>query len=234
MKDFTPITRIIDHSLLHPSMNNQDIIKGCETAKNYHVASVCVKPYAVGMAKELLTGSDVAVGTVVGFPHGNSSSEVKIFETLQALKEGATEIDMVINIGKALSGDWEYVEKEIRAITYVTQNNNAIVKVIFENDFLPDDNSKIMLCQICNGIKVDFVKTSTGFGFVKLADGNYNYKGATEHDVALMRKQCNPEIQVKAAGGIRTLKDLLRMQELGAARIGASATEAIVKEFLES
>ena len=234
MKDFTPITKLIDHSLLHPSMSDQEIVKGCETAKRYQVASVCVKPYSVGMASELLQGSDVAVGTVVGFPHGNSSSEVKIFEALQALKEGATEIDMVINIGKVLSGDWEYVEKEIRAITYVTQNNGAIVKVIFENDFLSDDNAKITLCQICNSIKVDFVKTSTGFGFVKLPDGNYNYQGATEHDVALMRKHCNPEIQVKAAGGVRTLKQLLKMQELGATRIGASATEAIVKEFLES
>lgn len=234
MKDYTLITRLIDHSLLHPAMNDQEILKGCEIAKKYQVASVCVKPYAVGMASEFLDGSNVAVGTVVGFPHGNSSSEVKIFETLQALKEGATEIDMVINIGKALSGDWEYVEKEIRAITYVTQNNNAIIKVIFENDLLVSDDLKIKLCEICNGIKVDFVKTSTGFGFVKLPEGNYNYKGATEHDVELMRKHCNQEIQVKAAGGIRTLKKFLRMKELGATRIGASATEAIVNEYVGS
>ena len=234
MKDFTPITRLIDHSLLHPAMTDQEIMQGCEIAKKYKVASVCVKPYAVSMAKKLLEGCEVKVGTVVGFPHGNSSSEVKIFETLQALKEGATEIDMVINVGKALSADWEFVEKEIRAITYVTQNNDAIIKVIFENDFLLNDEQKITLCDICNGIKVDFVKTSTGFGFVKHPNGDYNYKGATEHDVTLMRRHCIPEIQVKAAGGVRSLKELLRMQELGATRIGASATEAIVKEFLDT
>jgi len=224
------LARMIDHSILHPTMTDQDLIDGCKLAKDYHVASVCVKPYAVKKAHELIQGSDVAVGAVVGFPHGNSSTEVKAFETEMAILDGATEIDMVINIGKALSGDWNYIEAEIGRVVRLTKKNNAILKVIFENDYLPDDELKIKLCRICSQHKVEYVKTSSGYGFVKCQDGKYSYRGATEHDVELMRRHSDPEVGIKAAGGIRTLDEMIKMVEKGATRIGATATKAILEE----
>jgi deoxyribose-phosphate aldolase len=138
------------------------------------------------------------------------------------------EIDMVVNTGKVLSEDWEYVRNEIAAVVAVTKKNGAALKVIFENDFLPEDSHKIRLCEICSELEVEFVKTSTGYGFVKQPDGSYSYKGATHHDLVLMRKHSAPEVQVKAAGGVRTLEDTLKVRELGVTRIGATATEAIV------
>jgi len=233
MHNSKTLAKMIDHSILHPTMTDQDLIDGCELAKKYHVASVCVKPYAVKKAHELLLGSDVAVGAVVGFPAGNSSVEVKAFETEIALLDGAREIDMVINIGKVLSGDWDYIESEITRIVKLTKKQNAILKVIFENDYLPSDEQKIKLCRICSQLKVEYVKTSTGYGFVKGKDGKYTYQGATEHDVKLMRKNSDPEVGVKAAGGIRTLDEMLRMVEKGATRIGATATKAILEEALK-
>jgi deoxyribose-phosphate aldolase len=224
------LAKMIDHSILHPTMTDEDLIKECELAKEYNVALACVKPYAVKKSHELLKDSDVATGCVVGFPHGNSTTEVKVFETEQAIKDGATEIDMVINIGKALGGDWEYVEKEIAEIVTVTKKHNAILKVIFENDYMPDDEHKIRLCRICSKLKVDYVKTSTGYGFVKGADGKYSYRGATEHDVELMRKYSDPDVGVKAAGAVRTLDDMLKVVEKGATRLGATATRAILDE----
>ena len=232
MYSSTQLAKMIDHSILHPTMTDQDLMDGCNLAKEYHVASVCVKPYAVKKAHELLKFSDVAVGSVIGFPHGNSSVEVKAFETERAIHDGAKEIDMVINIGKALGGDWEYIEKEIGQIKKITKKRKAILKVIFENDFMPDDEHKIRLCKICSSLKVDYVKTSTGYGFVKGSDGKYSYKGATEYDVELMRKNSDPEVHVKAAGGIRTLDEMLRVVEKGATRIGATATKAILEEAL--
>jgi deoxyribose-phosphate aldolase len=222
------IAKMIDHSLLHPTMNDRDLMEGIALARKYNVASVCIKPYAVKMAAEMLAGSDVAVCTVIGFPHGNSRVDVKVFETERAIEDGAVEIDMVVNTGKVLSGDWEYVSAEIGAVAGVTKSRGAILKVIFENDFLPGDTYKIRLCEICNLHRVEFVKTSTGYGFVKQPDGTYAYRGATDHDLALMRKHAAPEVQVKAAGGIRTLEDALRVKALGVTRIGATATEAIV------
>jgi deoxyribose-phosphate aldolase len=224
------LAKMIDHSILHPAMTDQDLIDGCELAQKYHVASVCVKPYAVKKAHELLLDSDVMVGAVVGFPAGNSSVEVKAFEAEMAILDGAREIDMVINIGKVLSGDWGYIESEISRIVKLTKKQNAILKVIFENDYLPYDEQKIKLCQMCSHLKVEYVKTSTGYGFVKGKDGKYTYQGATEHDVELMRKHSDPEVGVKAAGGIRTLDEMLRMVEKGATRIGATATKAIIEE----
>jgi len=221
---------MIDHSILHPTMTDDDLIKGCELAKEYHTASVCVKPYGVKKAAELLEGSEVLVGCVIGFPHGNSSTKVKVYETEQAIKDGAIEIDMVINIGKALGGDWAYVENEIASIVAVTKKHNAILKVIFENDYMPDDQHKIKLCEICSKHKVDYVKTSSGYGFVKGEDGKYSYRGATEYDIALMRKHSDPAVKVKAAGGVRTLDDMLKMVEKGATRLGATATKAIIEE----
>jgi deoxyribose-phosphate aldolase len=227
------IAKMIDHSLLHPAMNDEDLRQGCLLAKRYNVATVCIKPYAVKMAAEILKDSDVKVATVVGFPHGNSIVDVKVFETEKALSDGAEEIDLVINIGKVLSEDWKYIEYEVKSIVEITKKNNAVLKVIFENDFLPEDKYKIRLCQICSKYKVDFVKTSTGYGFTKCEDGRYSYKGATVEDVKLMRKYSDPGVQVKAAGGVRTLTDLLKMKELGVTRIGASATAAILDELSE-
>jgi deoxyribose-phosphate aldolase len=180
------IAKMIDHSLLHPTLTDQELVEGCQVARQHAVASVCIKPYAVSLAKGILAGSDVRVGTVIGFPHGNSRIDVKLKEAEAALADGAVELDMVVNIGKVLSRDWPYVSDEIRS--------------------------------------------STGYGFVKRENGMYAYAGATDHDLALMRKECVASIQVKAAGGIRTLDDVLRVQALGVTRVGATATEAILAE----
>ena len=228
------IAKMIDHSLLHPTMDDQVLKEGIQLAKKYNVASVCIKPYAVKLAADLLRGSDVMVGTVIGFPHGNSKVEVKVFETERAIEDGAVEIDMVVNTGKVISEDWTYVDDEIGKVVAVTKKHGAALKVIFENDFLPDDLYKIKLCEICSKYKVAFVKTSTGYGFVKQPDGSYNYRGATVEDLTLMRRHSDPEVQVKAAGGVRTLEDTLRVRELGVTRIGATATEAILLAIRDS
>lgn len=222
------IAKMIDHSLLHPTMTDEILIEGCELAKKYDAASVCIKPYAVKMAVELLKGTDVLVGTVIGFPHGNSATNVKVFETNQAIKDGAVEIDMVVNIGKVLGEDWDYVVDEIKQINDACLAGGAILKVIFENDYLTEDKYKIKLCKICSQLKVAFVKTSTGYGFVKQDNGMYSYKGATEHDLKLMRKYSDDDIEVKAAGGVRTYQDTLKVRSWGVTRIGATATAAIV------
>ncbi|MGD0754787.1 MAG: deoxyribose-phosphate aldolase [Bacteroidales bacterium] len=233
MKIVKELAKMIDHSILQPTHTDEDLLKQCEVALKYDVASVCVKPYAVKMAAGKLSGSSVKVGCVIGFPHGNSSTAVKVFEAEQACRDGATEIDMVINIGKTLGGDWDYVESEIKAITDVCHRNNAIVKVIFETDFVTKTEDKIRLCEICTRAGADFVKTSTGYGFVKQPNGEYNYKGATLADVELMRKFSGPSVQVKCAGGVRTLDDLLKMKAAGATRSGATATEAIITEAMK-
>ncbi len=227
------LAKMIDHSILHPTFTDDDLKKQCEIAGEFNVASVCVKPYAVRLAKEWLKGSEVEVGCVIGFPHGNSSIEVKVFETEMACKDGATEIDMVINIGKALAGQWDYVEEEILAITNASHKYNAIVKVIFETDYITKTEDKIKLCEICTKVGADFVKTSTGYGFVKQASGDFNYKGATVADIELMRKYSGPNVKVKAAGGVRNLDDLLKMKAAGASRSGATATEAILSEAVK-
>lgn len=230
MSTVTELAKMIDHSILHPTFTDADLKTQCEIAKKYDVASVCVKPYAVKQAVEHLQGSDVKVGCVIGFPHGNSAVEVKVFETEMACKDGAVEIDMVINIGKALGGDWEYVEKEIQAVTEVCHRHGAIVKVIFETDYVTRTEDKIKLCEICTRVGADFVKTSTGYGFVKQPNGDYNYKGATIEDIKLMRQHCGPKVRVKAAGGVRTLDDLLAVKAAGAERSGATATAAMLEE----
>jgi len=226
---YTSISKMIDHSLLHPTYTDDELRSGCILAREYNVASACIKPYAVNLAKGILTGTGVSVCAVVGFPHGNSTTEIKVAEAERACEDGAAEIDFVVNVGKVLSEDWQYVSNEIRSINEAAKRGGAIVKVIFENDFLKDGH-KIELCHLCNEIGVAFVKTSTGYGFVKQANGMYAYKGAVDGDIILMRRECVPEIQVKAAGGIRTLDDLLRVKALGATRIGATATAAILDE----
>lgn len=230
LKQLESVAKMIDHALLHPTLTDAELKAGCQLALKYNVASVCIKPYAVPMAAELLAGSDVKVCTVVGFPHGSQPAHLKVAESLQACQDGATEIDMVINIGKVLSGDWEYIAYEIRLVHLACQRGNATVKVIFENDYLPDDACKIRLCRLCTEIGVAFVKTSTGFGFVKGADGCYDYKGATEHDLWLMLANIGPNVEVKASGGIRTLDEALRIQQMGVKRIGTSSTAAILDE----
>lgn len=221
---------MIDHSLLQPVLTDADLEAGYQIAKEYDVATVCVKPYSVKEAVKALEGSDVQVCSVIGFPHGNNTIALKVAETRQACKDGATEIDMVVNAGKVLGEDWRYVKSEIFAVNKECLKHGAILKVIFENDFLPKDKYKIKLCKICNAVGVAFVKTSTGYGYTKQADGNYNYKGATEYDLILMRKHSDPNVQIKAAGGIRTLDELLKVRELGVTRIGATATVAMLEE----
>ncbi|MBN2148830.1 MAG: deoxyribose-phosphate aldolase [Anaerolineales bacterium] len=223
------LAKMIDHSLLHPTMTDAEMLKGCEVARRYDVATVCVKPYAVRMCKDALDGSDVAVCSVIGFPHGNSTTAIKVAETEQAIRDGASEIDMVINIGKALGGDWDYIRLDIDAVNQACLRNGAILKVIFETDYLQDEHI-IMLCQLCSALKVAFVKTSTGYGFVKQPGGDYNYQGATEHVLTLMRAHSAPEVQVKAAGGVRSLDGLLKVRQLGVTRCGATATEAMLEE----
>ncbi len=224
------ISKMIDHSLLHPTMTDKELTDGCNIALDYDVAAVCIKPYFVKECANLLKGSNVKVCSVIGFPHGNGTIAAKVFETKLACKDGATEIDMVVNAGKVLGEDWRYVKKEINAINKECIRNGAILKVIFENDFLPKDKFKIKLCKICSIVGVAFIKTSTGYGYIKQPNGDYNYKGATEHDLILMRKYADPKIQIKAAGGVRTLDGLLRVKELGCSRLGASATVAIMVE----
>ncbi len=231
--DVTGIAKMIDHSILHPSFTDEDLKHHCKIAARYHVASVCVKPYHTRQAALLLQHSDVKICAVIGFPHGNSTTGIKVSEAQQVIADGAVEVDMVINTGKVLQGDWKYVENEIKQINDTCKNSNAILKVIFETDFLNENADKIKLCKICSRQKVAFVKTSTGYGFVKETDGKYSYQGATEKDLVLMRRHCDPEVGIKAAGGIRNLDQLLKAHELGASRIGASATDAIMKEAIQ-
>jgi deoxyribose-phosphate aldolase len=235
---YEELAKMIDHSLLHPTMTDAELEAGCRLAAEYKVASVCIKPYFVARAVELLHGSGVLVGAVIGFPHGNSCTESKRYETELACRDGAAEIDMVINIGKALSGDWGYVQRDIQAVCDEAHRHGAKVKVIFENDYLTmggaglgSDDFKRKLCELCERAGADWVKTSSGYGFVKQPDGSYSYKGATEHDLALMRASVSPRVQVKAAGGVRDLDGLIKVRDLGATRCGATATAAMLDTY---
>jgi deoxyribose-phosphate aldolase len=225
------LAKYIDHSLLHPTMTDKDLDEGLAIAKKYGTATVCIKPYAVKYAAEVLKDTGIGVCTVIGFPHGSNTTDLKVIETIEACRNGATEIDMVVNIGKVLGGEWDYVEHEIEQINNICFEHNAILKVIFENDYLKDEQ-KIKLCEICSKLHVAFVKTSTGYGYVKQDNGMFLTKGATLPDLILMRKHSAPTVQIKAAGGIRNLKDMLAAIEVGATRIGATATAVIIEEFL--
>ncbi|GAB4411905.1 MAG: deoxyribose-phosphate aldolase [Bacteroidia bacterium] len=227
---YTELARMIDHALLHPTLTTADLRAGCAMALHYGVATVCIKPYAIGLAAELLVGSPVGVGTVIGFPHGSHSTGVKVHETVAACEAGAVEIDMVVNIGQVLSEAWDDVKAEIAALRAATRAHGAVLKVIFENDYLTQDFHKIRLCEICSEQGADFVKTSTGFGFVKGSDGTYATVGATTADLRLMRAHSAPHVQVKASGGVRDLDGLLHVRSLGATRLGTSATRAILDE----
>lgn len=223
------LAKMIDLSLLHPTFTDADVLEGLELCKRYGVATACVKPYHVPLARQQLAGTSVGVCPVIGFPHGNSTTAIKVLEAREAAKSGGIEIDMVVNVGKVLSGEWGYVTEEIRAINDAVTAEGAVLKVIFENDYLQEEHI-VRLCQICSETGVAFVKTSTGYGFVKQASGEYNYKGATLPHLALMRKSCDPKVQIKAAGGVRTLDDMLRVRALGVSRVGATAAPAILEE----
>lgn len=213
------IAKMIDHSLLNPVMTDEELESGCRVALEHDVASVCIKPYYLRRCAEILAGSTVAPSTVIGFPHGGHTTAIKLAETEQALRDGGTELDMVVNIGKVLSGDWEYVRRDIAAVVEASHAGGAIVKVIFENCYLQDEH-KIRLCQICGEVGAEFVKTSTGYGT----------GGATLEDLKLMRKHAPPQVQVKAAGGVRTLDALLEVRGLGVTRAGATRTVDILTE----
>jgi deoxyribose-phosphate aldolase len=216
---YLQIAKMIDHSLLNPVMTDEDLERGCRLALDYNVASACVKPYYLKRCAELLRGSTVAASTVIGFPHGGHTTSIKVAEAEQALLDGGVELDMVVNIGKVLSGDWNYVRSDIQAVVDVTHAAGGIVKVIFENCYL-DDAQKIRLCQICAEVRADFVKTSTGYGT----------GGATLADLRLMRENSPAHVQVKAAGGIRTLDGLLEVRSLAVARSGATKTAEMLDE----
>jgi deoxyribose-phosphate aldolase len=218
---YQELAKTIDHSLLRPELTEEDVKSGCELARHYNVASVCVKPCHVTMAAEMLKGSDVAVGTVVGFPHGSSTTKIKVEEAREALLDGAVELDMVLNIGELRSGNAEYVKKEIRSVVEAAKGR-AIVKVILENAYLTDEE-KGLACRLCEEAGADFVKTSTGF-----ASG-----GATIEDLQLMRDSVGHQVQIKAAGGVRTLDSLLAVIDVGVTRVGATATRTILEDFKE-
>jgi deoxyribose-phosphate aldolase len=228
-KSLRTLSKMIDHSLLHPTMTDDTIRAGCELSKAYDVATACVKPYAIELARDILEGSNVDICAVVAFPHGNSTTRMKVAEAEDAAKRGAMEIDMVVNIGKVLGGDWDVVSEEIAAINASVTGYGALLKVIFENDFLKDEHI-MKLCEICSKHEVAFVKTSTGYGFVKQHSGLYTYQGATDHHLRLMRQHCSEHVQIKASGGVRTLENLLRVKALGVTRIGATATQKILED----
>lgn len=221
------VVALIDHAVLHPTQTVADLRAACDLCAELEVASICVKPSMVPQAVEWMSGTPVPVSTVIGFPHGGTSTESKIRETEVACGAGAREVDMVIQLGQALGGQWTQVEEDIRAVVEVAGLAGAITKVIFETGLLPDDDAKIHLCQISERAGAAFVKTSTGFGFVKQSDGSMASTGATEHDIRLMRKHCSDQVQVKASGGIRTYEDAQRFAALGATRLGTSGTQAI-------
>ncbi|HEX2626402.1 MAG TPA: deoxyribose-phosphate aldolase [Candidatus Limnocylindrales bacterium] len=214
------IAKTIDHSLLRPELDDAFIEAGCRLAAEYDVASVCVRPVDVARATSLLAGTDVKVGTVIGFPHGSSTTATKVFEATQALDDGASELDMVINIGALRSGRDADVQADIAAVVEVAHARGAIVKVILENAYLNDDE-KVRGSRLTEAAGAEFVKTSTGF-----ASG-----GATHEDLALMRRTVAPHVQVKAAGGVRTLDALIDVMNLGTTRIGATATKTIIDDF---
>lgn len=224
------LAKKIDHTLLMPNATIEDLRKEVAVALKYNTASICVKPYWVKITKELLNGSDVKTCCVIGFPHGNSSINVKAFEAQEACVDGAEEVDMVVNIGKVLEGDWDYVRKELKSVVDITKKHNAMLKVIFETDYLPSDEHKIKLCNICSDLEIEYVKTSTGFGYKKNKEGQMYYDGATEHDITLMKNNVSGITKIKASGAIRNLDRMLQMIALGADRIGATATVAMLEE----
>src|SRR3954447_2546685 len=217
---YRDVAKTIDHSLLRPELDDAFVEASCRLALEYDVASVCVRPADVARARDILDGTDVAIGTTIGFPHGNHRTETKVFESVRAIGDGARELDMVLQIGALKSGRDADVQNDIRAVVDVAHAGGAIVKVIFENAYLTDEE-KVRACHITEAAGGDFVKTSTGFA----------PSGATHEDLILMRRSVNPHVQVKAAGGVRTLDALLEVMALGVTRVGATATKTMLDEF---
>ncbi|NQV32082.1 MAG: deoxyribose-phosphate aldolase [Phycisphaeraceae bacterium] len=216
---YLDIAKMIDHSLLNPTLTQAQLEQGCQLAIEYDAASVCIMPYALKRCSDMLQGSTVKASTTIGFPHGGNTTAIKVAEAEQALADGGQELDMVVNISRVLSGDWDHVKADIGAVTEVTHAQGQKVKVIFENCYLNDDQ-KIKLCELCGDIQVDWVKTSTGYG----------PGGATDADLVLMRKHSPATVQVKAAGGVRDLDRLLEVRALGVTRCGATRTQEMLDE----
>lgn len=219
---YSDLAKMIDHSLLNPTMNVDDLESGIQLALAYDVASVCIMPYYLARCAELLKGSSVKASTTIGFPHGGHTTSIKQAEAVKALADGCQELDLVVNISKVLSGDWNYVRSDIFAVIEPAHAAGQKVKVIFENCYL-NEEQKIRLCEICTELKADWVKTSTGYGT----------GGATHEDLKLMRRYAGPEVQVKAAGGVRDLEGLIAVREIGVSRCGASRTKAILDPLRE-
>ncbi|HSQ27697.1 MAG TPA: deoxyribose-phosphate aldolase [Anaerolineales bacterium] len=217
---YDQLAKVIDHSLLKPELTDAEVISGCELAAHYHTATVCVKPCHVRLAAEVLENSGVLVSTVVGFPHGSNLTAIKLVEAEKALDDGALELDMVLNIGKLRSGDYDYVQDDIQAICSLAHSRGAKVKVILENAYLSDEQ-KVKACKLCEAAGADWVKTSTGFA----------PSGATLEDLRLMRASVSEHVQVKAAGGVRTLDAILEVIDAGCTRVGATATAKILDDF---
>ena len=216
---YLQIAKMIDHSLLGPTLTDQELEAGCRLALDYDVASVCIKPFYLRRCAEILTGSTVKSSTTIGFPHGGHATTVKVAEAEVALDDGGEELDMVVNIGKVLSGDWNYVRADIEAVTNLVLSRGMVIKVIFENCYMRDEH-KIRLCEICGSLGVQYVKTSTGYG-----EG-----GATIEDLKLMRAHSPDHVAIKAAGGVRTFDRLLEVRALGVTRVGASRTAEMLDE----
>jgi deoxyribose-phosphate aldolase len=217
---YADVAKMIDHSLLNPTIPDSELEAGIQLALDYDVASVCIMPYYLKRCADLLAGSAINASTTIGFPHGGHSTKVKVAEAVQALADGGQELDVVVNISKVLSGDWDYVRQDIAAIVELTHAAGQKVKVIFENCYLKDVH-KIRLCEICGELKADWVKTSTGYGT----------GGATDEDLTLMRLYAPDFVQIKAAGGVRTLDRLLEVRRLGVTRCGATRTADILDEL---
>ncbi len=220
------LARAIDHALLHPALSTQDLNAGLALCRELHLWSVCVKPCDVARAAETLAESSTAVCSVIAFPHGNAVTDVKVSEALRALHDGATEIDYVINVSAALAGDFLTIRDEMQALNHEVQSRGALLKVIFETAYL-DDRTKIAVCKIAKELSVAFVKTSTGFATGLAPDKS---PGATVHDIELMVRECSPQCQVKASGGIRDLESMERFLDVGATRIGTSASRVIIEQ----
>ena len=216
---YLDIAKMIDHSLLNPTLTADELEAGCRLARRYDVASVCILPYALARCAEILRGSHVKASTTIGFPHGGHTTAAKVAEAERALTDGGEELDMVVNISQVLSGNWQYVRQDIAGVVGAAHAKQARVKVIFENCYLRDEH-KIRLCEICGDLRADWVKTSTGYGS----------GGATIDDLKLMRKHSPDSVQVKAAGGVRDLDKLLEVRELGVTRCGASKTKEMLDE----
>jgi deoxyribose-phosphate aldolase len=217
---YLDIAKMIDHSLLNPALTGEELEQGCRLALDYDVASVCILPYYLERCAGLLRGSNVRASTTIGFPHGGHTTAVKVAEVKQALADGGQELDTVVNISAVLSGDWNYVRQDLRAVIEAVHDGGAKVKIIFENFYLQDSH-KIRLCEICGELRADWVKTSTG----------YAAGGATIEDLKLMREHAPSWVQVKAAGGVRDLDTLLRVREVGASRSGATRTASMLDEW---